>query len=151
MRITHVVSAKTKSASVSKALERNALAVSPDWLTDSAARWCRQKEDGYNLLVSKRPPPPPPPSPLGEAEAIELALTLIPPSLSHTERLKAVIKFLVPHTDKPKADAYFRAFDQALATANPEQKAESLQAITRLVGEQTLKAVLTALGVTRAQ
>ena len=47
--VTHVISPRADTSSVQKAKAKGLHAVSPQWLTDSAAQWKRLPETSYAL------------------------------------------------------------------------------------------------------
>ena len=66
------------------------------------------------------------------------------PSLNHTQRLKAAIKYIVPAQRRPRVLELFRRFDTL--QHSEREMTELMQEITELVGQQELKSVMIALG-----
>lgn len=120
--ITHVLSAKANSASVEKAVVAGVFAVSPTWLTDSAARWHRQHELRYLL----RGRPADDAAAAGEAAPewdpdrgdikakVGAARRLVPEDANPSVALKAVTKYVVPPRQRPQLEALFARFDGAV-------------------------------------
>ena len=145
------MSPRADTASVGKALSTPGVhAVKPEWLVESAARYCQQSEENFSF--GDRPVKTPE-QPVDMTSAIHLAAKLIPQSLSDTDRLKAAIKFLLPFDCRERAEQLFIAFDAAdveeEAGSIDEQNAKEdvLTQLTQMVGADLLTAVLQALAI----
>merc|ERR1712087_256427 len=143
--VTHVVSGKPDTGSVTKALTTpNVHAVKPEWLLDSARRWFRQCEALYALRPEQRASRPDETPFYLDGDRSELPVEklpdIIPSNLSDNDRLKAAIKFLVPVSKREQTVELFERFDSTVKTGDETGNKEVLIELTKLVGvDQLLK------------
>ena len=100
------------------------------------------------LTSALTPAPAFAPSPHAAPKPSPGAISAIPASLSPTERLKAAIRFIVPVRSRPRVDALFGTFESSAAGGHGAALNAVMSEITELVGEEILKRVMQALGLT---
>uniref|UniRef100_A0A7S0J2L6 protein-serine/threonine phosphatase n=1 Tax=Calcidiscus leptoporus TaxID=127549 RepID=A0A7S0J2L6_9EUKA len=150
--VTHVVSGRPDTGSVEKALKSpNVHAVKPEWLLDSARRWCKQCEALYALRPEQhllRPDETPFYAAENSSELpAEKLPDIIPSDVSDNDRLKAAIKFILPAAKREQSFKLFERFDGYTSKNDGVGKQEVLTEITALVGVEQLVNVLNALNI----